>query len=345
MKILVTGTKGFLGSYIANYLKSKKYDVTGIDVGYFGKCKLKNFDKICTKFKYKNINKDFRILKISDLKKYDCIIHLAALSNDPIGNYNKSWTKNINSNGSYNLAKKAKQAGVRLFLFSSSCIMYGVNDTKNYINEETKPNPKTEYAKSKVKAENLISSLASKNFSPVFIRNGTIYGLSEYMRFDTVLNNFLIEAYINKKISIFSSGNQWRPVTHIHDVARYFELFLNAKRMDIHNKKFNVGNNNSKIRSLAKEIKKLNKNVEVEILNKKGSDNRTYKVSFKLFKDTFPKFKFKYNISTGSKTMLRQFRLIQIHKNSNFDKFIRVKWLMKLIAKKNYLDKNLYVIK
>ncbi len=332
MKILVTGSKGFIGSALCNYLNSKGYNVVGIDNGFFKKCKLPNYFRIQKKTKYVDLEKDIRNIKISDLKKFNAIIHLAALSNDPIGNYNKKWTEDINLKASIDLAKKAKKAKVKKFLFSSSCIMYGVSKSKKSVTEKTPTDPQTIYAKSKVAAEKSISKLANKNFAPVFIRNGTIYGISEFMRFDTVLNNFVLDAYLNKEIIIKSSGNQWRPVSHIYDVCRYFELFLNSDMKKINNKAFNVGNNNHKIKDLAKIVKKNIPSIKIKILNLKDEDNRTYKVNFDLFKKTFKNFKFKKNINNGSIELYKQLKKINL-KKKDVEKFIRVKWLLKYLVK------------
>ena len=328
MKVLVTGSKGFIGSALCNYLNKEGYTVVGLDNGFFKKCKLSNFSKIQKKNKYKDLNLDIRKINISYLKDFEAVIHLAALSNDPIGNYNRKWTENINLKGSVNLAKKAKKAGVKRFLFSSSCIMYGVSKSNKAVTEKTPTDPKTIYAKSKVLAEKEISKLSSNNFAPVFIRNGTIYGISEYMRFDTVLNNFVLNAYLDKEIIIKSSGKQWRPVSHVHDVCRYFELFLKCDVKKMNNKAFNVGNNNHKIIGLAKIVKNKIPSIKIKILNLSDEDNRTYKVNFDLFKKTFKNFKFKKNLSDGSFELYKQLKKIKL-KRKDVEKFIRVKWLLK----------------
>ena len=332
MKILITGSKGFIGSALCNYLSSKGYDIVGIDNGFFKKCKLPNYYRIQKKNNYLDLDKDIRNIKVSDLKNFDAIVHLAALSNDPIGNYNKKWTEDINLKASINLAKNAKKAKVQRFLFSSSCIMYGVSKSKKSVTEKTPTDPQTIYAKSKVSAEKSISKLADKNFAPVFIRNGTIYGISEFMRFDTVLNNFVLNAYLDKEIVIKSSGQQWRPVSHILDVCRYFELFLESDLRKINNKAFNVGNNNHKIKDLAKIVKKNIPSIKIKVLNLKDEDNRTYKVNFDLFKKTFKNFKFKKNIKNGSIELYKQLKKINF-KRKNTEKFIRVKWLLKHLVK------------
>ncbi len=249
--ILITGTKGYIGSQMYNYFLKKGYKVKGLDCGYFKKCDLK---KINSKSKTKL--KDIRKITVKDFKNIDTVIHLAALSNDPIGNFNNKWTRDINHKASIEIARLAKKAGVKKFLFSSSCIMYGVSDDLKAKTEKDDTNPQTMYAKSKVSAEKQISKLSDNNFAPTFIRNGTIYGVSKHMRLDTVLNNFIANAVFQRKIIINSSGKQWRPVTYLDDVCRYFEAIMLKDRKLINNQIFNVGNNNTKIIKLAQLVKK-----------------------------------------------------------------------------------------
>src|ERR1043166_5423437 len=236
-RILITGHNGYIGSVMTPHLAAAGYDVVGLDTGYFSECSL-----IPDATKVPTIDKDLRDLEAGDLEGFDAVVHLAALSNDPIGNLNDAWTEQINYHGSVKLAELARDAGVGRFLFSSSCIMYGSADT--LVGGETSPrDPKTEYARSKVKAEQALSNLASDTFSPIFIRNGTIYGVSPRMRFDTVLNDLMGSAVTTGKVVVHSDGKPWRPVMHVQDVARYFQAFLEAPREKIHNQAFNTGAN------------------------------------------------------------------------------------------------------
>ena len=199
----------------------------------------------------KIIKSDIRILK-KYLKNIYAVVHLAALSNDPLGKINKKLTYDINVKATLRLAKLSKEMGVKKFIFSSSCIMYG-SSKSNYVTENSKPSPLTEYAKSKVIAEKKLSKLANKNFSPIFLRNGTIYGYSPRMRLDTVLNNFVAQAYSNNSIDIYSSGNPYRPVVHVEDVCRIIIEFILTKSKKIHNQAFNIGDEvlNYKVKDLA----------------------------------------------------------------------------------------------
>ena len=233
----MTGHNGYIGSVMAPHLMSAGFEVMGLDTGYFSECSL-----IPDLRQVPATKKDLRDLTAGDLTGFDAVVHLAALSNDPIGNLNDSWTEEINYLASVKLAELAKAAGVRRYLFSSSCIMYGSANTL-VVTEESPLDPKTEYARSKVKAERAITAMADKNFSPVFIRNGTIYGVSPRMRFDTVLNDLVGSAATTGKVVVHSDGKPWRPVMHVQDVARYFQAMLEAPVEKIHNQAFNAGAN------------------------------------------------------------------------------------------------------
>ena len=211
------------------------YEVTGLDTGYFRDCTLTTpTSHIHT------LQKDLRDVVPSDLEGFDSVIHLAALSNDPIGNLNAQWTEEINLQGSVQLAKAAKSAGVERLLLSSSCIMYGMSETA-IVNEESPLDPRTEYARSKVLAEQEISALSGDGFSPSFLRNGTVYGASSRMRFDTVLNDLVGNATVNGEIVLYSDGTPWRPVVHVQDVAKAFKAVLEAPVDAVHNQAFNTG--------------------------------------------------------------------------------------------------------
>jgi nucleoside-diphosphate-sugar epimerase len=327
-RILITGHNGFIGSVMAPHLMSAGYDVTGLDTGYFSECSL-----IPDLGRVPAFKKDLRDLAAADLSGFDAVIHLGALSNDPIGNLNDSWTEEINFKASVKLAELAKAAGVRRYLFSSSCIMYGSADAL-VVTEESPLDPKTEYARSKVKAERAITAMADGNFSPVFIRNGTIYGVSPRMRFDTVLNDLMGSAVTTGKVVVHSDGKPWRPVTHVQDVARYFQAVLEAPVEKIHNQAFNAGANelNHQIIELAQIAVRTVPGCKLEMMPKPGADQRTYKADFGKFARTFPDFKFKWNAVRGAAELYdacRQARLA--HADYTDKKFTRLKWLRYLL--------------
>jgi nucleoside-diphosphate-sugar epimerase len=305
--------------------------VTGLDTGYFSECTL-----VPDTVTIPAIRKDLRDLIAKDVEGFDAIIHLAALSNDPIGNLNDSWTEDINFRASVKLAELAREAGVSRYLFSSSCIMYGAANAL-VVTEESPLDPKTEYARSKVKAERAISALARDGFSPVFIRNGTIYGISPRMRFDTVLNDLTGQAATTGKVTIYSDGTPWRPVMHVQDVARYFQQFLEAPVEKIHNQAFNSGANelNHQIIELAKIAVKTVSGAKLEIKAKPGADQRTYKADFGKFARTFPDFRFKWNAASGANELYEAFKRVNLkHEDYVSPKFTRLKWLNHLMQTK-----------
>jgi nucleoside-diphosphate-sugar epimerase len=324
----MTGHNGYIGSVMAPHLMSAGFEVMGLDIGYFSECSL-----IPDLRQVPAVKKDLRDLMAGDLTGFDAVVHLAALSNDPIGNLNDSWTEEINYLASVKLAELAKAAGVRRYLFSSSCIMYGSANTL-VVTEESPLDPKTEYARSKVKAERAITAMADKNFSPVFIRNGTIYGVSPRMRFDTVLNDLVGSAATTGKVVVHSDGKPWRPVMHVQDVARYFQAMLEAPVEKIHNQAFNAGANelNHQIIELAQIAVQTVPGCKLEMVPKPGADQRTYKADFGKFARTFPDFKFKWNAVRGAAELYEAFQRAGL-KNADYTdkKFTRLKWLRYLL--------------
>ncbi len=324
----MTGHNGYIGSVMAPHLMSAGFEVVGLDTGYFSECSL-----IPDLRQVPAIKKDLRDLTAVDLQGFDAVVHLAALSNDPIGNLNDSWTEEINYQASVKLAELAKAAGVGRYLFSSSCIMYGSANTL-VVTEESPLDPKTEYARSKVKAERAITAMADKNFSPVFIRNGTIYGVSPRMRFDTVLNDLMGSAVTTGKVVVHSDGKPWRPVTHVQDVARYFQAVLEAPVEKIHNQAFNAGANelNHQIIELAQIAVQTVPGCKLEMVPKPGADQRTYKADFGKFARTFPDFKFKWNAVRGAAELYDACQRAQLtHADYTDKKFTRLKWLRYLL--------------
>lgn len=299
MKVLLTGSNGYIGSVMHPFLRAASHEVVGLDVGYFSDC---HFLDKSTDEKY--IRKDIRDLQKSDFAGYDAVIHLAALSNDPIGNLDSDWTRTINLEGTVKTAELARQAGVSRFLFASSCIMYGASEALE-VDENAPLAPATEYARSKAEAEEGLRKLASASFSPVYIRNGTVYGVSPRMRFDTVLNNFVGQAVATGKVVVLSNGEPWRPVIHVRDICRTFKLYLEASRELIHNQAFNNGASilNYRIRELADITVQTVPGSVMEIRDEAGADQRTYKADFKKFARTFPDFKFEWDPKKGAREL------------------------------------------
>jgi nucleoside-diphosphate-sugar epimerase len=337
-RILVTGNNGYIGSVMAPWLKRAGYDVVGLDTYYFLDCTLvPDLAEIPT------IRKDLREIEASDLRSFEAVVHLAALSNDPIGNLNESWTREINLEGSIRLAEMAKRAGVRRFVFSSSCIMYGMSEAA-LVNEESPLAPQTEYARSKVEAEMAIQDLADDRFSPTFCRNGTVYGLSPRMRFDTVLNNLMGIAFTTGRVEIHSDGTPWRPVVHVEDVSRAFQAVLEAPLEDIHNQAFNTGADelNHQVRELGEIVAETVPNCELVFVPQPGADQRTYKADFAKFKRTFPNFEFRWTARAGARELYEAFKATGLtHADFTDDRFTRLKWLRRLLDQQ-HLDGSLH---
>jgi len=327
-RILITGNNGYIGSVMAPWLRSQGYDVSGLDIDYFYLCKL-----VPELAQIPTIPRDLREVTARDLTGFDAVIHLAALSNDPIGNLNPIWTQEINGGGTIRLARLAKQAGVRRFIFSSSCIMYGMSEA-SVVDENSPLAPQTQYARSKVDAELALRGLADDSFSPTYCRNGTIYGLSPRMRFDTVLNNLMGSAYTTGRIVIYGDGTPWRPVVHVQDVARAFQAVLEAPRELVHNEPFNVGADelNHQISELGYIVKDTVPGCELAIVRQPGQDQRTYKADFSKFKKTFPAFRFRWTARKGASQLYDAFNEIGLtHSQFSDKRFTRLSWLRHLI--------------
>lgn len=328
MRVLVTGHNGYIGSVLAPALKAAGYDVVGLDTGYFRSCTL-----VPDVSEVPEIRKDIRDLRLADLEGFDAIVHLAALSNDPIGNLNAAWTEEINFHASFRLAELAKAAGVRRFLFSSSCIMYGMSEAE-VVTEASPLDPKTEYARSKVKSEQAIARLVDDRFSPTFLRNGTIYGLSPRMRFDTVFNDLIGSAVATKRVVVHSDGRPWRPVVHIRDVARAFLAVLEAPIGAVHNQAFNVGADhlNHQVIELAEMAVKTVPGCRLQVLSRPGADQRTYRTDFGKFARAFPRFRFEWTIAKGAEELTEAFRSIGLTRATYTDRrFTRLTWLRHLL--------------
>jgi nucleoside-diphosphate-sugar epimerase len=327
-RVLITGHEGYIGSVMAPYFLSAGYDVVGLDTGYFSECRL-----VPELAEVPTVRKDIRDLEPDDLDGFDAVVHLAALSNDPIGNLNDGWTEQINYEASVRLAELARAAGVERLLFSSSCIMYGMSEAA-VVDEDSPLDPKTEYARSKVKAELAISELADESFSPTFLRNGTVYGVSPRMRFDTVFNELLGSAVANGKVVVYGDGRPWRPVIHVKDLVRAFMVVLAAPREDVHDQAFNTGAEhlNHQVGELAEIAVDAVPDCELEILGEPGADKRTYKADFGKFARTFPDFEFEWTPSKGARELYEAFTSIGLTPETFTDKqFTRLKWLSHLL--------------
>ncbi len=275
------------------------------------------------------IQKDLRDVVADDLKGIDAVVHLGALSNDPIGNLNERWTEEINHEATMRLAELARAAGARRFLFSSSCIMYGMAAAE-VVDETASLDPKTEYARSKVKSEQGLSELVDDGFAPTFLRNGTIYGLSPRMRFDTVLNDLCGAAFTSGKIVVHGDGKPWRPVVHVEDVARAFHTVLEAPIDDVRGEAFNTGAEhlNHQVLELAELAAAAVPGCEIEVLGDPGADQRTYRADFGKFAATFPDFEWRWDGRRGAQDLVQRFGEIGLTRDDYAGKrFVRLRWL------------------
>lgn len=325
----MTGHRGYIGSVMAPHLISQGYEIVGIDTGYYNECLF-----VPDSADVESIDLDVRELRVEHFKGFDAVVHLAALSNDPIGDLDERWTDEINNRASVRLAELAKGAGVRRFLFSSSCIMYGASDVA-ICDENASLDPRTTYARSKVASEKSIKELADDNFSPVFLRNGTVYGVSPRMRFDTVLNNLTGGAFTTGTVTVVGDGSPWRPVVHVEDVARAFQAALEAPAADVHNQAFNTGAEhlNHQIIELAHIVAEVVPGCEVDVLGSADADQRTYRADFSKFARTFPAFEFLWTARAGAQELIDTFARIGL-KSRDFTnpKFTRLAWLGHLLA-------------
>jgi nucleoside-diphosphate-sugar epimerase len=296
MKVLVTGHLGYIGTVMVPRLLQRGHEVVGLDSDLFREC---SFDE--TKIHaIPQLLKDVRDISIDDLRGFDAVIHLANLSNDPLGNLNPNLTFDINHLGSVQLASFARKAGVQRFLFSSSCSLYGAAG-QDAVTEDAPFNPVTPYGKAKVLAERDISLLANDSFSPTFLRNATAYGVSPRFRFDLVLNNLTAWAVATGKVMLKSDGSPWRPIVHIEDITNAFIAALEAPREIVHNEAFNVGSSaeNYQIREIAEIVGETVPGCDVAFAEGASPDKRSYRVSFDKIAETLPAFEPKWTAKKG----------------------------------------------
>lgn len=343
MKILVTGHNGYIGRILMKKLLENNYEVIGLDTNYFDKdCEL-----FSENYQIKSIDKDIRNINERDLDGIEVICHLAALSNDPVGEIEPKVTYEINHSASLKLAILAKKVGVKKFLYSSSCSLYGKSDNEEFLTEDSEFNPLTAYAKSKILSEKEILPLADKNFCVTFLRNSTAYGISSKLRLDLVVNNMVGWAITTGEIRIMSDGTPWRPLIHVEDIANAFLAFIKTPENVINKKSYNIGQNseNFQIKDIAELIKKIKPNCKIIYTGEHNSDSRSYKVSFDKIKNELPYFKPNWNLEKGIENLFSEFENYKLDKKKFLGRyFIRVKQLNYLIKNKK-IDNNLYWIR
>jgi nucleoside-diphosphate-sugar epimerase len=304
MKVLVTGHNGYIGSVLTPLLQAAGHEVSGLDTYFYKDCSLHG-----ATVDVPSLQMDVRDVREPDLVGFDAVIHLAALSNDPLGDLDPELTYAINWRASVQLARLAKEAGVSRFLFSSSCSLYGASDD-GFLTEEAGFNPVTPYGESKIRTEEEVSLLADANFSPTYLRNATAYGVSDRLRADLVVNNLTGYAILTGEVLIKSDGTSWRPLVHIEDISRAFLAVLEAPRALVHNEAFNVGQTaeNYRIRDVAEIVRETVPGSKVTYAGGATADIRNYRVDCSKIARVLPAFKPEWTVRRGVEELYEAFQ-------------------------------------
>jgi nucleoside-diphosphate-sugar epimerase len=304
MKVLVTGNLGYIGSLLAPRLRAAGHEVSGLDSGLFSGCDLGPAPEPVP-----TLRVDLRDVTDEQLAGLDAVVHLAALSNDPLGNLAPEHTWKINHEASVRLARLARAAGVRRFLYASSCSIYGVAEDGVTVDEDAPMRPTTPYAASKVRVEDDLHELADSDFSPVYLRNATVYGMSPRLRADIVLNNLVGTAYLDGEVRVLSDGSPWRPLVHVRDVSEAFLAALEADRECVHDCALNVGSDagNYRVRDLASVAGEVT-GAPVAILGAPDPDARSYRVSFARIEAALPAFRPGWTARSGAQELFDAYR-------------------------------------
>lgn len=337
MRVLLTGHKGYIGTILAPMLVRAGHDVVGLDSDLYEQSTFG--DGIID---IEEIRKDVRDVEESDLEGFDAILHLAGLSNDPLGDLNPDLTYEINHLASVRLAKLARKVGVQRYIFSSSCSNYGAGG-EDLLNEQSPFNPVTPYGISKVRVEQDVSKMADSKFSPTFLRNATAFGVSPRLRFDLVLNNLVAWAYTTGQVYIKSDGTPWRPIVHIEDISRAFVAVLHAPLDLVHNQAFNVARNedNYRIRELADIVKDTVPGCRIEYAKDAGPDKRCYRVDAGKIARTLPEFSPVWDARKGAQELLEAYQKIGLkHEDFEGPRYKRIDHI-KMLLRTGRIDSSL----
>jgi nucleoside-diphosphate-sugar epimerase len=335
LKVFLTGNLGYVGNVLSELLTKQNIEIVGCDVNYFPQNFVPNNSKIITQ-----LYKDIRSISKEDLLGCDVVFHLAALSNDPMGEINSELTHDINFQATTRLAELSRESGVKRFVFSSSCSTYGANS--DVVNENSSLLPLTAYAKSKVSSESEILKLKTETFAPIILRSATAYGISSSLRLDLVVNNLTCSAYTTGNVRLLSDGTSWRPLLHVEDMSNAFIQMMKAPIANVSGEIFNVGNNdhNYTVQEIAKKVEEIVPNSTITYAENADKDSRSYKVNFDKIKE-HTNFRTNWDLEKGIKQLYDTFQKnIMTKENFLSDDFYRVKFINSLINTQK-IDKSL----
>jgi len=332
MRVFVTGVNGYIGAVLAPYLLERGLALVGLDTGYYRDGWLYSDNKRLAATPH-TLNKDLRAITASDLEGCDAVVHMAELSNDPLGQTNPEVTHQINHRGSVALAQEAARAGARRFVYTSSCSVYGAGSGE-FLDETARVNPQTAYAECKVLVERDLLAMAGSGFTPVFLRNATAFGPSPRMRFDIVINDLCALAWTTRRIAMTSDGSPWRPVVHVEDICEAIYRSLIAPEDAVRGRIFNVGqtSENYRVRELAQIVAEEFPGCTVSVGSSAG-DNRSYRVNFDRIHRELPGFRCRHAARDGARQLRELFERIQMQPETyQFRAFTRLKQLKYLQA-------------
>ena len=328
MRVLVTGSHGYIGSVVAPLLADAGHDVVGLDTFFYRGC-----DFGSEVGQVESLSRDVREVAPADLEGFDAIVHLAALSNDPVGDLDAGLTAEINCDATLRLARAGREAGVRRFVFASSCSMYGASETDVAVDEDAPLKPLTSYAESKVRSEEGLVELAGPDFAPVSMRNATVFGVSPRLRLDIVLNNLAAWSHTTGRIRLLSDGSAWRPLVHVRDVAKATLALLDAPEEQIRGEALNVGSNdqNYLVRELAEQLSEITGCV-VEVAEGSSADQRSYRVDFSKLGRLLPGLTLDWNAERGGRELVDAYRTVGLTTDEfEGDRFVRLRRLRRLL--------------
>ncbi|WP_371781285.1 NAD-dependent epimerase/dehydratase family protein [Streptosporangium subroseum] len=321
MRVLLTGHQGYLGSVMSPVLAAAGHEVVGLDSGLFADCLLGPAPAEIETYAV-----DLRDVGPEHLAGFDAVIHLAALSNDPLGALAPKLTYDINHHASSRLGRLAKDAGVKRFLYASTCSVYGASGGDGLLTEDAPLRPVTPYAESKVRVEDDLLALADDDFSPVFLRNATAFGFSPRLRADIVLNNLVGHAYLSGQVKVMSDGTPWRPLVHAEDIADAFAACLVAPRDAVHGQAFNVGSeqNNLTVAEIAAEVVEAVPGSALVVTGEFGADPRSYRVDFSRIRAALPDYEAGWTVKAGAVELIDAYRRFELTQDAFVNRFTRL---------------------